>query len=142
MQVEFDRQPTETGACLSPDPSNKENAKVWLSCIEEVLFRDDDFCAELQPSTPGLPTKAKLQALQASYMVCMIQNWEGDDSAKRRIRRYRYSTVIAVSDPQTLVGADLTEQTARDIGIAKARHLTYSSDFNWYDFVAREELIR
>jgi hypothetical protein len=64
-------------------------------------------------------------------MVCLFQNWEGSEASKSRIRRFRYSTVIAV---------------ARDIGIHHARHLPYQSlqlsTFSWDGFVAREQLIR
>ena len=55
----------------------------------------------------------------------------GENSSKRRIRRYRYSTVVA---------------TARDIGIYNAKHPDYSQqnlcDFSFSIFAAREELIR
>lgn len=62
------------------------------------------------------------------YMVCLFQNWEGGESGKSRIRRFRYSTVIAV---------------ARDIGISHARHPPYHPlSFSWQEFVAREQLIR
>jgi hypothetical protein len=64
-------------------------------------------------------------------MVCLFQNWEGDEASKSRIRRFRYSTVVAL---------------ARDIGIRHARHLPYQSlqpsTFSWVAFVAREQLIR
>ena len=65
------------------------------------------------------------------YMVCLFQNWEGDKASKTRIRRFRYSTVVAV---------------VRDIGLQHARHLPYHSlqpsTFSWDSFVAREQLIR
>lgn len=64
-------------------------------------------------------------------MVCLFQNWEGNAASKSRIRRFRYSTVVAV---------------ARDIGIQHARHLPYQSlqhsTFSWDAFVTREQLIR
>lgn len=58
------------------------------------------------------------------YIVCLYQNWDGTDPSKRRIRRFRFSTMVAV---------------ARDIGIPYARHSLYSSqssdDFDWAEYV-------
>jgi hypothetical protein len=67
-----------------------------------MVFTDDDFSRD-SPSTfdPAMfdpaTNRRKIQALQAAYMVCLYQNWEGTDASKRRIRRYRYSTVVSVS---------------------------------------------
>lgn len=89
------------GACISPDPADNDNARLWFNCIEEMVFNDDDLGSEtlytldtgvLIPATQ----KRKVQALQAAYFVCLFQNWEGTDASKQRIRRYRYSTVVSV----------------------------------------------
>jgi hypothetical protein len=94
----------EPGACVSPDPVDNEDAKVWFNCVEEMVFTDDDFCRDIESpvssdsavplSTPA--NRRKLQALQAAYIVCLYQNWEGTDASKRRIRRHRFSTVVSV----------------------------------------------
>ncbi|KAK3329158.1 hypothetical protein B0H66DRAFT_14919 [Apodospora peruviana] len=128
------------GACVSPDPIDNEDARMWFNCVEEMVFTDDDFCSDTEPGSPTtevsppasvLASRRKLQALQASYIVCLYQNWEGNDTSKRRIRRHRFSTVVSV---------------ARDMGISTARHLDYSTqnkhDFNWLEYIVREELIR
>ncbi|KAK4209438.1 hypothetical protein QBC37DRAFT_54248 [Rhypophila decipiens] len=128
------------GACVSPDPIDNEDAKMWFNCVEEMVFTDIDFCSDSEPNSPiddrspapdVLASKAKIQALQASYLVCLFQNWEGNDRSKRRIRRNRFSTVVSV---------------ARDMGIAIARHPDYThqgmNEFVWAEFVAREEAIR
>jgi hypothetical protein len=92
------------GACVSPDPVDNEDARMWFNCVEEMVFADDDFCRDIEPpavtdisipvSTPA--NQRKLQALQAAYLVCLYQNWEGTDASKRRIRRHRFSTVVSV----------------------------------------------
>ncbi|KAL7622130.1 hypothetical protein AAE478_007632 [Parahypoxylon ruwenzoriense] len=124
------------GASLSPDATDNENSKSWFNCVEEMVFTDDDFCSDpffTSDSTTLSPVTnmRKIQALQAGYIVCLYQNWEGTDASKRRIRRYRFSTLVSV---------------ARDIGITTARHLNYGSapqyEFDWKDFAAREQLIR
>ncbi|KAL1890729.1 hypothetical protein Sste5346_008054 [Sporothrix stenoceras] len=127
------------GACMDAD-DNKQ-ASMWFNCVEEIVFIDDDFCSPPQgdPQNAGLnggpfdpvTNKRKIQALQASYIVCLYQNWEGTNESKQRIRRYRFSTVVSV---------------ARDIGIGSARHVDYGAAtfhaFHWKAFVAREQLIR
>lgn len=117
---------------------------MWFNCVEEIVFIDDDFSCNLQ-TQPALgrsstvppvlfdpaSQKRTIQVLQASYIVCLYQNWEGSDESKQRIRRYRFSTVVSV---------------ARDIGIQSARHADYATtsphEFDWKGFVAREQLIR
>ncbi|KAK3335187.1 hypothetical protein B0T19DRAFT_349001, partial [Cercophora scortea] len=128
------------GACISPDPKDNEDARTWFNCVEEMVFTDADFCSDTEPGSPvddaAAPTsvlgsRRKLQALQAAYVVCLYQNWEGSDASKRRIRRHRYGTVVSV---------------ARDLEISSARHLDYSKqlkhDFQWIEYVVRDELIR
>lgn len=93
---------TSSGACVSPNPQDNEDARIWFNCIEEMVFTDDDFCSDVEPTAETSPQSVlsswrKLQALQASYIVCLYQNWEGTDASKRRIRRHRFGTVVSVS---------------------------------------------
>ncbi|TQB75479.1 hypothetical protein MPDQ_002772 [Monascus purpureus] len=118
------------GALVSPHLPDNENAKMWSNCVEEMVFINDDFNSNYLSG--GLAThRQKIQALQAAYMVCLYQNWEGTDASKSRIRRYRFATLVS---------------TTRDINITTARHICYSSQarfqFEWSEFAAREELIR
>ena len=124
------------GACVSPEPSDLGDAKLWFSCVEEMVFSDDDLFEDspapvCRDTGEVLWRRGKLRALQAAYMVCLYQNWEGTNSSKRRIRRYRYSTVVAA---------------ARDTGISNARHPDYNQqslcDFSFSSFAVTEELIR
>lgn len=85
------------GASLSPDESVKRNAKIWFSSAEEMTFAEEHFQHSITTKDENHPPKRKvLQALQAAYLVCLLQNWEGDNNSKQRIRCYRYSMVIAV----------------------------------------------
>ncbi|KAM0349544.1 hypothetical protein ACHAP4_010318 [Fusarium culmorum] len=124
------------GASVSPDPTENEQAKMWFNCVEEMIFTDEDFCHDPEDNR-GAPIFnfatdiSRIQALQAAYMVCLYQGWEGTEASKRRIRRFRFSTVISM---------------ARDFGIMSAKHPDYSTiiydDFSWTGFAAREQLIR
>ena len=90
---------------MSPDAADNEDAKMWFNCVEEMVFTDDDFCRDIDPPAEidiespvsTVDNQRKLQALQAAYLVCLYQNWEGTDASKRRIRRHRFSTVVSVS---------------------------------------------
>ena len=87
------------GASVSPEIDDNKEAKLWFNCVEEVVFGDDDFSGndDGDELDRAFPTKSRLQSIQAAYMVCLFQNWEGSSQSKRRIRRFRYSTLVAVS---------------------------------------------
>lgn len=74
---------------------------MWFNCVEEMIFTDEDFCHDPEDNR-GAPIFnfttdiSRIQALQAAYMVCLYQGWEGTEASKRRIRRFRFSTVISV----------------------------------------------
>ena len=121
---------------MSPSLADRSDAKLWFNCVEEMVFTDDELCSEpLYTLDTGVwipaTQKRKVQALQAAYIVCLYQNWEGTDASKRRIRRYRFGTVISA---------------ARDIGLASAAHpdpeRPVGYDFDWKAFAIKEELIR
>jgi hypothetical protein len=83
---------------------------MWFNCVEEAVFADEDFNRD--PDSPFNPVRdrQKIQGLQAAYMVCLYQNWEGTDASKKRIRRHRFSTVVSVSR-QSAVTYDLLINT-------------------------------
>lgn len=84
-------------------PDN-EDARTWFNCVEEMVFIDDDFNSDLTYQSPGdmAMQRRKIQAIQAAYIVCLYQNWEGTDASKSRIRRYRFATLVSVSVPSSL----------------------------------------
>lgn len=84
---------------MSPERSDNEDARLWFNCVEELVFTDEDFNSDMTylSSTPLNLRSDRVQALQAAYMVCLYQNWEGSDVSKRRIRRHRFATLVSVS---------------------------------------------
>lgn len=67
------------------------------------VFGDEDFCFET-PVFGGQALdhqshKGMVEAIQAAYIVCLYQNWEGSDASRRRIRRYRFSNLVSVCSP-------------------------------------------
>lgn len=84
-------------------PDN-EDARTWFNCVEEMVFIDDDFNSDVTypPCGSMAAQRGKIQALQAAYIVCLFQNWEGTDASKSRIRRYRFATLVSVSESRSL----------------------------------------
>ncbi|KIV98381.1 uncharacterized protein PV09_09786 [Verruconis gallopava] len=121
------------GACMSPDEGDHANANLWFNSVEEMIFSCDDLY-DIDSDDPALDSARRrrgLEILQAAYFVCLLQNWEGSEESKRRIRRHRYTTLIAF---------------ARDYGFSNATlqnlHIEDISTFQWGDFVRKESLIR
>lgn len=90
------------GACLSPRKTENDFARLLLNCVEEAVFAKSSMSPDSIPGNLGsanrsVVDRSRIQSLQAMYLVCVLQNWEGTNGAKRRIRRYRYMTVITVS---------------------------------------------
>lgn len=123
---------------------------MWFNCVEELVFIDEDFNSDLSFSSSGKMSahRNKLQALQAAYMVCLYQTWEGNDASKRRVRRNRFATLVSVRYffPYFHFHALMYAKTAHDIGIPMARHLDYSQqsrcEFDWMELAVREEFVR
>ncbi|KAJ5219995.1 hypothetical protein N7468_009199 [Penicillium chermesinum] len=123
------------GASFSPCPSDRQSGKIWVDAIEELIF-DDEF---LQYEYDGLHNQddevhnvKRLETLQAAFLVCLCQNWEGSEKAMERLRRRRYSTVIAL---------------ARDLKPASGVHhdfrdLKAPSQLAWESFIRTEVKIR
>ncbi|KPM40754.1 hypothetical protein AK830_g5821 [Neonectria ditissima] len=123
------------GACLSPDSTDRTRAKVWLNNMEEAVFNQEILLTE-HTEFPRLTCDSKnvferLQAIQAAYLVCLLQNWEGSKESKQRIRRERYTSLIA---------------TARDLNLGQftldSLNMADAFAFNWNEFILLETLIR
>ncbi|KAH7160671.1 hypothetical protein EDB81DRAFT_323008 [Dactylonectria macrodidyma] len=124
------------GACFSPEPSDRLHANVWFNSVEELIFNDDILHEEsiTIPSRSAENEKEiwrRLEAVQAAYFLCVLQNWEGSKESKQNARRHRYTTIISI---------------ARDFGLSTVALdqvcVEQLSDFNWNDFIFFETLIR
>lgn len=86
------------GACTSPSSSYRSEAKDLLDMMEEIVFSNPIFSGQ----TTGLSIdkqsdSQKISALQATYFMCIMQKWDGNDAAKLRIQRNRFTIFVAVS---------------------------------------------
>ena len=52
------------GALVSPEGSDRERARLWMNCVEEMVFQDDDVCCNAQRSSDS-PASGRVQAMQA-----------------------------------------------------------------------------
>ncbi|KIW77862.1 hypothetical protein Z517_07695 [Fonsecaea pedrosoi CBS 271.37] len=120
------------GATYSVDAEDRHWAKVFCDATEEMIFGDEYF----GDSSPYSALNAaclnrRLRALQAAHAICLYQYWEGDERARRRVRKHRYGEVVAM---------------AREFGFGNAMHGDLASltlaDFDWHEFALKEELIR
>ncbi|KAJ5884876.1 Zinc finger C2H2 type domain containing protein [Penicillium taxi] len=84
------------GSCFSSS-TDSQSAKLWFDCVEEMVFDDESMQEEHLNIIAGGDTcdQMSFEMLKAAYFVCLFQNWEGSGNAKRRIRRHRFSTVVA-----------------------------------------------
>jgi hypothetical protein len=103
-------------------PDN-EDARTWFNCVEEMVFMDDDFNSDLtyRSSDKMAMQRRKIQAVQAAYIVCLYQNWEGTDASKSRVRRYRFATLVSVSVPPSLCPTSLLMYRRRLVILALQR---------------------
>lgn len=87
------------GASFAPDDATSQNAKLWFNSAEELVFADPHFRRAVVhgDGAEGFHLRRDaVKALQGAYLICLLQNWEGNDNSKRRIRRSRFSMVTAV----------------------------------------------
>lgn len=74
-------------------------ARSFLDLAEEYVFRNPYFeqlgkrhCRK----EPMQDCESHLQAVQAEVSITFLQNWEGNDPARRRIRMERFSSIVSV----------------------------------------------
>lgn len=93
------------GACLSSNEHRLQALEI-LDTLEDLVFQNDLF----QDDTCDFADEElSMQLLQASYFVCLLQNWEGDDKAKKRVRQERFTTMVAVSHPHAFISSHQTK---------------------------------
>ncbi|KAF3394654.1 hypothetical protein F1880_005444 [Penicillium rolfsii] len=141
------------GSCVLSNKQDNQNAEIWFDTVEEMVFDDESLqeeYADARVNESANGKSKKLETLQAAYLVCLFQNWEGSEITQRRIRRRRYSTVVAVS--QTLhhnhPNIHLTRiKVARDLVLGSSIHQAFwlindASKFDWQAYIQKEETIR
>lgn len=84
------------GEFSSPGTSSRDQARALLDITEQFIFTLDVF-GQPDSAEPGAGCdRETLAALQAAYFICVMQKWEGKETARSRVRRQRFTTLIAV----------------------------------------------
>ena len=86
------------GACTSPSLSYRNEAKDLLDMMEEIVFSNPMFLEQTTGTSIDEQSDGqKVSVLQATYFMCIMQKWDGNDAAKLRIQRNRFTVFVAVS---------------------------------------------
>jgi hypothetical protein len=88
-----------TGALMSPEPQDLVDARLWLDAAEHLVFRIPWLSGEREMTEDEMESYhlEQLRALQSAMLICVLQVWEGTETAKKRIRQRRYNSVVHVS---------------------------------------------
>ncbi|KAL2809387.1 hypothetical protein BJX63DRAFT_423902 [Aspergillus granulosus] len=120
------------GACFSPNENDRQNAKLWLNSVEEMVFTSPYFGDISLQDLALINIRDIVQLLQAAYCVSSFQISEGSKVSQQRIRRQRFGSIVSL---------------ARDLNLFSIVHdrninSLCGRDFCWESFVATEECIR
>jgi hypothetical protein len=107
------------GALYSSLPEAIATAQSLLDLAEEYVFRNA--CLQEFSKGKGSPDQiqdcdAKLEAIQSAVVITFLQNWEGNEAARRRGRTERFNTIISVFTPLPETPSFLRK------GVTKADH--------------------
>jgi hypothetical protein len=94
------------GAFMSDLAEDVSLAMEWLEFGEEIVFSSAILSAEPVERVASNVDIPPLRVIQAAYMTCIVLNWEGSDTMKRRVRHHHFAAVVSVSK------AYLTKQKA------------------------------
>jgi hypothetical protein len=84
------------GACMSEVEDERINGRFYAELVETLVFSHPLLSLYSNPTLRDDFDMSPVKVMQAAYLVCLLQNWEGDDAAKKRIRQNRFVTLIAV----------------------------------------------
>ncbi|PYI07315.1 hypothetical protein BO78DRAFT_313470 [Aspergillus sclerotiicarbonarius CBS 121057] len=118
------------GACLSVDGDDRAQAHTWLDRTEQLVFSGRSFqeTGTGPVSYTGSSKREFLQELQAGFLICVCQYWEGSSQSRERTRQLTYSSLIA---------------TVRTIGLSPTTWQTPDpQQSEWNQFIESEQLIR
>ncbi|KAF9894858.1 hypothetical protein FE257_004479 [Aspergillus nanangensis] len=120
------------GACTSSSEQDRDLAHLLLDVAEEVLFSHPIFSDDSSSTREWQTDETGVSVLQATYFMCILQKWEGNDAAKRRIQRSRFTMFVAAT---------------RSLGLSRGTHgdVKFGTGFgvdSWRRYIRREEMIR
>jgi hypothetical protein len=84
------------GACMSDVEDEWMKGRLYAELVESLIFSHPLLSLYSNCNVVDGNDPSPVKVMQAAYLMCLLQNWEGDDAAKKRIRQYRFITLIAV----------------------------------------------
>lgn len=111
------------GACFSQKRHVSTDARPWFDAVEALAFYD------LELITTGDISHRRIQSIQAAYLVCVYQGWNGEASAAFRVRHQRFDAIVTA---------------VRRLDISSVKHTIFGTfeAFSWIDYIHMEEKIR
>jgi len=82
---------------MSPIADEVNLAKKWLEFGEELVFSSALLSAEPVERPASDINFPPIRIIQAAYITCLLLNWEGTDTMKRRVRHHHFAAVVSVS---------------------------------------------
>jgi hypothetical protein len=88
---------------MSDAEEERMQGKLYAELVEKLVFSHPLLSLSSNCDVVDSTDLSPVKVMQAAYLMCLLQNWEGDDTAKKRIRQYRFITLIAVRElPSTV----------------------------------------
>jgi len=81
---------------MSPVCQDVALGREWLEFAEELVFSHSILSVEAVEREGLKSEDSSLEVLQAAYVTCILLNWEGSDTMKRRVRHHRFNAVVSV----------------------------------------------
>ncbi|KAJ5385291.1 hypothetical protein N7517_003202 [Penicillium concentricum] len=121
------------GGCTSPYKADRHIARSLLDIAEAIVFSQPMFSTTAtRAEATDQNHLAQISTLQATYLICIMQKWEGSDESKVRIQRDQFTKFVSAT---------------RAMGLSRARHshqpiTSKFDDSQWRAWIEREEINR
>lgn len=112
-----------TGARHSPLSDDREDAWSLFDAVERLAF------FFLQSQMDGASVDERIQHIQAAFLACIYQTWDGSLMARKRIRNVQFNVLVTA---------------VRSLDMTALRHerVSTAEQFNWSEHVSMEQRIR
>lgn len=134
------------GGCTSSYKADRRIAKSLLDIAEELVFSQPMFSTATRTvASKGIANVGdteerihliQISTLQATYLICIMQKWEGSDGSKIRIQRDQFTKFVSVctilqdgSPGSALVSKFITGNTGNGVIKSKAWSPTHYIGF-------------
>lgn len=121
------------GGCTSPYKADRQIARSLLDIAERIVFSQPMFSTTATRAEDIDQTHlSQISTLQATYLICIMQKWEGSNESKVRIQRDQFTKFVSAT---------------RAMGLSRARHshrpiTSEFDDSEWRAWIEREEVNR